>query len=245
MIFTEKKFNELDLQKQHKKCAELIREIYEEVLRGNLQHEKLKQYNTQAKWLSIPQIENFDLKTLSNTYHLHLSKANLTLKEHNLLPEIRRTDRLTEKEGFQDNCIYLDQVRSAYNVGNILRTAEALRIGKIYFSKNTPFINNHKVIKTSMGAYEFIPCYNEAELKDLPRPFIGLDTSDEAIPVYDFIFPKRFTLLLGNEEFGLSDSSLKEIDYLLEIPMLGRKNSMNIASAFAITAGLIRKQLSH
>ena len=125
-------------------------------------------------------------------------------------------------------------------VRSILRTVEALRIGKVYFSDKTPFIDNEKVIRTAMGAASLVPCFQNVPLKELPRPIIALDTSDAALPVAEFHFPEIFTLILGNEEYGISNASLAEVDTIVEIPLFGAKNSINIACAFAIAAAKIR-----
>ena len=60
--------------------------------------------------------------------------------------------------------------------------------------------------------------------------------------IYDFTFPEKFTLILGNEEYGLSDEWLNQCDQIVTIPMWGFKNSLNVASAYAIAAYEIRKQ---
>jgi tRNA G18 (ribose-2'-O)-methylase SpoU len=190
----------------------------------------------------LPQ-EPFDRKTLADRYHWHLEQAHLSLKEHNLLPMIRTGDR-TAKLDFSPVAIYLDRVRSAYNVGSIFRTTEALRIGQIHCSEKTPFIDNEKVQRTAMGAAELVPCFQNTPLDQLPRPFIVMDTSEEAIPLSDFLFPPTFTLILGNEEYGVSSPLLAEADYLIEVPMFGAKNSLNVACAFAIAAAEIRRQFS-
>ena len=110
------------------------------------------------------------------------------------------------------------------------------------FAKKTPFIDNKKVIKTAMGSSAIVSCFQQDTLKDLPKPIIALDTSENAIPLYDFIFPPSFTLVLGNEEYGISDEVLKQVNYILEIPMVGKKNSINVASAYAIAAAQIQRQ---
>lgn len=183
-----------------------------------------------------------DLKALADRYHWHLTAAGLNLKEHNLLPTIRTGDH-TPKCGFPDIAIYLDNVRSAYNVGSILRTTEALRIGQVHFGGKTPFIDNEKVQRTAMGAAELVPVFQNTPLSALPRPIIVLDTCDEGISVSEFIFPPTFTLILGNEEYGTSNEALKEANHILQIPLFGAKNSINVACAFAIAAAEIRKSL--
>jgi tRNA G18 (ribose-2'-O)-methylase SpoU len=95
-----------------------------------------------------------------------------------------------------------------------------------------------------MGAAEIVPVYRSVPLAALPRPLIVLDTSDEAIPLGEFLFPSEFTLILGNEEYGVSDEALQIADYLVEIPLVGVKNSLNVACAFAIAADKIRSMKS-
>ena len=241
-FFTKKKFLKLTFKSREKKLADLIRIIYEKLLLKQYTNHLFKHYNQLSSWQGIDTFETTNLKEISNRYHYHLKNAEISLKEHNLLPSLTNIDGKNEQLPFLENAIYLDGLRSAFNVGNIIRTTEALRVAKIYFDAKTPFIDNEKVQKTSMGSYLFTKCFNTFNIKDLPRPFIGLDTSVKSISLYDFIFPEKFTLILGNEEYGISDEMLKKVDYLIEIPMLGFKNSINVASAFAICANEIRRQ---
>jgi len=243
--FTKKKFLNLDIKKKHKTLAELLRNIYEKLLLKQYVLHLFKYYNQLCIWQGLKTFETKNLKEIADKYHYHLNLANISLKEHNLLPTLKTIDGNNDEKPFLENAIYLDGLRSAFNVGNIIRTTEALRIGKIYFDEKTPFIDNEKVQKTSMSSYQFTKCYNKFDIKNLPRPFIGLDTSKDSIPIYDFIFPKNFTLILGNEEVGISDKMLKEVDYLIEIPMLGFKNSINVASAYSICSNEIRRQINN
>lgn len=243
MVFQKTKFQKLETKQQHKKCATLLRALYEQLLqKGSVEQEKTT-YETYLQWMHLPfvSIEN-DLKKISDRYHWHLDQAMISLKEHNLLPNIRRCDQ-TPKSEFGNIAIYLDNVRSAYNVGSILRTTEALRIGKVYFGVKTPFIDHPKVLKTSMGSAEIVPSIQQFSMEDLPKPWIALETSYDAVDVSEFIFPSTFTLILGNEEFGISDLFLQQTDYFIDIPVFGKKNSINVACAYAIAAKEIKKQL--
>lgn len=237
-MFTKRKFLELECQQRHKKCAEMLRILYEE------KRSDFEEYNTLLSWMKFNPYEHVDFKTLADRYHLHLQLAGKSLKEHNLLPSLRTGDHIP-KLPFPDIAIYLDNVRSAYNVGSILRTVEALRIGKVYFSEKTPFIDNDKVKKTAMGSAEIVPCFQNVALKNLPRPIIALDTSDAAIDVAEYPFPSSFTIILGNEEYGISEETLSQIDHIVEIPLFGMKNSINIGCAFSIAAAYIRKKISN
>jgi tRNA G18 (ribose-2'-O)-methylase SpoU len=241
-MFTKRKFLELDLTQKHKKCAELLRTYYLRLQKNDPpSQEELSYYNSLLSWMKLNPFSIVDMKSLADRYHWHLHQANLSLKEHNLLPSLRTGDK-TPRCGYLSTAIYLDGMRSAYNVGSILRTCEALRIGTVYFSDRTPYIDNEKVQRTAMGAAELVPCQRGVSIDLLPRPIIVLDTSDQAIPLGEYLFPPTFTLVLGNEEYGVSEEVVQKADLILEIPLLGAKNSLNVACAFAIAADTIRRQ---
>lgn len=240
--FTQKKFLRLDNCQQHRHCSSLLKLIYTSILKKEEIGSYFEKYQTFLSWLKLSDFSfTSDLKKISQQYHWHLHQAQILLKEHNLLPSIRQGDH-TPKKSFGNIAVFLDNIRSAYNVGSILRTTEALRIGSLYFGGKTPFLDNTKVEKTSMGTSCIVPCRKEFSLQELPRPWIALETSNEATAVADFIFPSSFTLILGNEEFGVSDFMLKEADLFLEIPLYGKKNSINVACAYAIAASEICTQ---
>jgi tRNA G18 (ribose-2'-O)-methylase SpoU len=237
--FTQRKFLSLSCEQQHKKCADLLQAAYHDLMQKK--EVDLAAYQEMLSWLGMSSEVHLNLKWIADRYHDHLSQAHRSLKEHNLLPKLRTHDR-DAKEPFLPIAIYLDHIRSAYNVGSILRTTVALRIGSVYFSEQTPFRDHEKVQHTAMGAGEQVPCFQNIALQDLPRPIIALDTSDAAIPIHEFIFPSTFTLILGNEEYGVSDDCLKLADYIVEIPLVGCKNSLNVGCAFAIAAAHIRER---
>lgn len=242
MNFSRRKFLQLELRVQHKKCSETLRQIYEQLLQKKNVSSLYEIYHQYIDWMNLKPFETEDLKHIADRYHWHIERAVIFLKEHNLLPHIRKGDHEPKKE-FPEIAVYLDNIRSAYNVGSILRTTEALRVSKVYFAQNTPFISNEKVQKVAMGSAEVVPCFQDVPLKDLPRPIIALETSKDAQPVSKYLFPKTFTLILGNEEYGISEESLKECDSLIEIPLYGMKNSINVAGAYSIAAAEIRRQL--
>ncbi len=241
LFFTKTKFHKLTDALKHKICAELLRTLYESLLENQKNPNLWQVYHEYLSWMNLETLGEGRIKLIADRYHWHLSQAGILLKEHKLLPAIRRGDRAT-KEEFPPCAIYLDNLRSAYNVGSILRTTEALRVGSLYFFGNTPFIDNPKVQKTSMGASAIVPCFANADLKTLPRPIIAIETGEDALSVSSFPFPSQFTLIVGNEEYGISDAALKEVDHIVQIPLFGAKNSINVACAFAICAQEIRRQ---
>jgi tRNA G18 (ribose-2'-O)-methylase SpoU len=241
--FTVRKFLSLPLARQHKNCAELVRSIYEKLIANRPFDDDLFEYRQLLGWMKEPSLTLVTNQTLSDQYHHHLKLAGFQHKEHHLLGNVRTMDRL-EAEKPLPIAIYLDNLRSAHNVGSIVRTVEAFSLGTLYFSENTPFIDNKQVRDTAMGADAWIQCQRAIALNELPKPVIALETSDDAISIYDFIFPEIFTLVIGNEEYGCSEETLKNADCIVEIPLRGRKNSLNVANAFAIAANeIVRNRL--
>lgn len=239
--FTKSKFLSFPLRQQHKKCAEFLRRLYDCLLVNQPVDALIAHYNEIQEWILSPKLSTISLKVIADRYHEHLKTADICIRENNLLPPIRTGDRKLAKD-LLPIAIYLDKIRSAFNVGSILRTAEAFALGSIYFSDGMPFIDNRQVQNTSMDACHWIPCYQGINLEKLPRPVIVMETSPIAISIHEFIFPETFTLVMGNEEYGCSDDSLRLADYIVEVPLRGRKNSLNVANAFAIAASEIQRQ---
>jgi tRNA G18 (ribose-2'-O)-methylase SpoU len=232
-LLTKRKFESLSNTSKHKYAASLVKAAY-------LDSSKLPDYQSIEALLSLEKCLPTK-EALSNRYHYHLNLAKTETKEDGFLPNITHFDTLKETP-FLDVDIFLDNLRSLHNVGSIIRTAEALRIGHVHLSEKTSGMDRTKILKTAMGALDFVECFEYADLEKLKRPIIALETSTDAISLYDFKFPDTFTLALGNEEIGLSEASMKLADFVVKIPLFGVKNSLNVASAFAIVANEIQKQ---
>ncbi|MBS0620247.1 MAG: TrmH family RNA methyltransferase [Verrucomicrobia bacterium] len=233
---TEGEFLQLSERTRHKKAGRLLRDNYQ-----NPTAHGLALYRKIERWLGLSPLPENQFEALSDRYHYHFYLAEGSWQEHNLLHHIHQND-CPSSTPYLPLTIYLDNLRSAFNVGSILRTAEAFRLGTVAFGKQTPYIDNPKVQKTSMLTYDKIPCAR-TPLEELPRPLIALETDPDAPSLFDYTFPSTFSLLLGNEEYGLSHAALSMADATVRIPLYGFKNSLNVASAFAIAAGVISHQL--
>lgn len=237
---TPRVFLQLGLQRQHKELSQLMRSAWL-VQKDPIQTKKvLSLYNNLASLLSISPVTD-NPETIADRFYFHIGQSSQGINETDFLPPIDSEDKPSDAP-FLPICIFLDNLRSAFNVGSIIRTTEALRLGSVHFGKNTPDGNHTKVIKTAMHTIDLVETHNRASLEGLPSPIIGLETSPSAISIEEFLFPSSFTLVLGNEEKGISNESLKKCDYLVSIPLFGFKNSLNVASAFAIAAHAIRAQ---
>ena len=236
--YTKRKFLSLPNATRHKKSAELLRNFY-----VSAKKEHADYYNELQHWMGLNSLEDLTQKSVSDRYHLHLKKANVHLSEHSLLPRPRIGDRSRPSADRLEVHVYLDQIRSAHNVGSIIRTVEAFQLGDVYFSPDTPLPNHLQVSKTAMGCADEIVYREHVSPSDLPRPLIALETSPDGIPIDEYLFPSSCCLAIGNEEYGLSDEILGLADVVVEIPLYGKKNSLNVANAFAIAAAAASQQI--
>jgi TrmH family RNA methyltransferase len=143
--------------------------------------------------------------------------------------------------------VYLEDVRSPFNVGSVFRTAEALGAEKVLLSPRTPLPTHPRASKAAMRAEQVMP-WAVTELESL-RGTIGLFALElGGIPLDQFVFPKSGTVLLGSEELGLSPEALELADTCLgrvSIPLAGAKKSLNVAVAFGILMQAWRSSLDH
>lgn len=130
--------------------------------------------------------------------------------------------------------IYMDDIRSPFNVGSIFRTAECFGVNKIYLSEDTCPPDHRRAERTSMGCTSLVS-WEKKPLGEIPGPFFTLELGGTS--VNEFSFPSEGTVILGSEELGVSPEALKVGDSSLgrvSIPMSGTKGSLNVSNAAAI-----------
>lgn len=137
--------------------------------------------------------------------------------------------------------LILHNVRSAYNVGAIFRTADAVGVSKIYIGGYTPTPENPKVVKTSLGAensVEWEKYFNTwklvEELRSKKIKVVALEQSKESQDYKKFKPKFPMAVVVGNEVKGLSANILKRVDFVWHIPMRGKKESLNVSVATGI-----------
>jgi len=138
--------------------------------------------------------------------------------------------------------VLVDNVRSAWNVGAIFRTADGLGVQKLYLCGITPTPENKTVSKTALGAESSVPWVYSPnalelalELKLSGNRLWALEQDNRATSIYSpfFIDSARVVLILGNEITGVDPSLLDICDRIVSIPMYGKKRSLNVEVAFA------------
>ena len=154
--------------------------------------------------------------------------------------------------------VILYNIRSTYNVGAILRTCDCLGVSEVIFTGYTPFLDKglpheqeklRKAIhKTALGA-EYTLNWRRAEiseaiteLKEKGYSVVALEQGEHSLNLADSPeLPEKIALILGEEVHGIPVELLAECNHLLEIPMLGKKESFNVSVAGSIALWEIRK----
>lgn len=142
--------------------------------------------------------------------------------------------------------VLLDNIRSAWNVGSILRSADGFGFRHAYLCGITPTPELDAVQKTSLGAEEYVTWSYHPNAVQLVRGLklegwkVGaLEEDERAMPIAQFKksqMTENFLLIVGNEVTGVDPGLLDLADVILHIPMHGQKRSFNVANAFSIAA---------
>ncbi len=143
--------------------------------------------------------------------------------------------------------ILLHNIRSAHNVGSIFRTSDAIGVSRVYLSGYSPLPLDKfgrpvkEIAKTALGAEQSIPWQ---EIKNIPKlikklkdegfTVIAIEQDIYAIDYKTYIPEEKILVLVGNEVRGLSCTMKKYADVIVEIPMSGKKESLNVSVAFGI-----------
>ena len=143
--------------------------------------------------------------------------------------------------------LILENIRSAYNVGAIFRTADGAGVSKIFLVGYTPAPIDRfgrpqlEIHKTSLGASSVIEWEKNDDVTEVIKPLradkvqmIAVEQKTDAIQLHDFTVPEKVAYILGNEIDGVSIETCQLSDVVLEIPMLGSKESLNVSVAAGI-----------
>ena len=143
--------------------------------------------------------------------------------------------------------LILPDIRSAINVGAMFRTADAVGVDKIYLTGFTPrptdkFGRIQKDIKKSaLGAEESVPWeYKESleklilKLKKEGFQIIAIEQNQKSVDYRKVKTKEKVAIILGGEVLGLSHKILNRCDVIAEIPMHGKKESLNVSVACGV-----------
>jgi|SRR5215213_1578301 len=137
----------------------------------------------------------------------------------------------------------LENVRSAYNVGSVFRTADAFLIESIYICGYTAFPPHKEIKKTALGADETVSWkhfknISEAieEIRKLDYKVYAVEQAKDSYKLQAISYEtgEKIAVIFGNEVTGVEQSTIEHCDGCIEIPQLGMKHSLNISVAAGI-----------
>ncbi|MDG5814804.1 RNA methyltransferase [Chitinispirillales bacterium ANBcel5] len=162
--------------------------------------------------------------------------APIPLNEYNKLPK-------------KPLYIILDNLRSAFNVGSIFRLCDAMRVSGLFLCGYTACPPNLKLLKTSLGTIDYVPwktfenAVDAVDYLHSNQIEVWAAETTSRSEKYDCVdFPKALGVVFGNEALGVSRDVLEKCDSIIEIPLNGFKNSINVAASCAVIGFEILKQ---
>jgi tRNA G18 (ribose-2'-O)-methylase SpoU len=167
---------------------------------------------------------------------------------------VRHHDAIQDRRKIFPLILVLDNVRSAFNVGSLYRTADACGCQQVITCGITPHPNGggaDKLAKSALGAELVVPskhfvttkealAYLRRELPDFD--IIGMETTEQSQVYTDVHYSQKIALVLGNEVTGVDTEIMPELDSIVEIPTFGAKNSLNVAACAPVVLYEIIRQ---
>jgi len=177
-------------------------------------------------------------RALNNVKHILLIETGRDQADWDFTGSDGRLDP-AKRRVFEGMQVYLEDIRSPFNVGAMFRTSESFGVEKIILSPFCADPRHKRAERTAMGCTDIIPWERQefftAPDTKLSFPVFALETG--GVPLTEFPFPRRGLLIAGSEELGVSPRALAAAGASLgrvSIPCYGAKASLNVSVAFGI-----------
>ncbi len=154
----------------------------------------------------------------------------------------------------QENVLIIHNVRSVQNVGAMFRTADAAGINKIYLTGYTPAPLDRfgrkrgDLAKSALGAEEFVSWVQKKNISSLLSKLkkesfliIGIEQAKNSVDYKEVKLKEKNAFIVGAEVTGIPKNVLKKCDIIAEIPMRGKKESLNVSVACGVVLFQILK----
>ncbi len=136
--------------------------------------------------------------------------------------------------------VALDQVRSPYNVGSVLRLVDNFGLQGLVHASPWLRMDHPRLRRAARGCEQWIPVRCEEDLpgylRQAGRPVVGVEIDPNGVLLNEWTPPPEAILVLGNETYGLADAVRNCCTTMVTIPMQGYKRSMNVHHALALVA---------
>jgi tRNA G18 (ribose-2'-O)-methylase SpoU len=250
MQYSKSKFLSFNEVKQQKVLLEFIRKIEQNWSDKEQRYQLLKEFSNCLSFAGIKVNKDFFQSSLREFLNFSVPL------ERQFGKEIKDDDFLILKQDGERKqskqiplYLVLDNLRSSFNVGSIFRTAECFGVSKLILCGYTANPQNLKVQKTAMGTDKFVEWEQFSSttkairtLKETGVRIYALETTSNAKNIAEIEFTKPCALILGNEALGISKEILKMVDEIVNIPVSGWKNSLNVGVTAAICCYEVNRQ---
>ncbi|MEP7143063.1 MAG: RNA methyltransferase [Ferruginibacter sp.] len=150
--------------------------------------------------------------------------------------------------------VVLENIRSAYNVGSVFRTADAFLLEAIYICGYTCTPPHKEIKKTALGAEDSV-LWKHFEntglalhkLNELGYKVFAVEQAEGSTLLHDFDCSTndKIAVIFGNEVTGVEEATILQCEGCIEIPQFGMKHSLNIATAVGVVLWeLVRKRIA-
>ena len=186
-------------------------------------------------------------RALNTVHHIILNETGRTQADWDFIETSGALDS-SKRRPFAGMRVYLEDIRSPFNVGSMFRAAESFGAEKLWLSPLCADPRHKRAERTAMGCVDVLPWERfphnpfvapngdgSSVLPFYEGPFFALETG--GTPLADFTFPTCGILIAGSEELGVSPRALAAADASLgrvTIPTWGAKGSLNVSVAFGI-----------
>jgi 23S rRNA (guanosine2251-2'-O)-methyltransferase len=196
-----------------------------------------------VRWSQVPRAA---LTALAGTPHHQGVVARVAPRAYATLDDVLRVARASGAPGL---LLALDQVQDPGNVGNLLRTAEAMGVHGVVLPRHEAAGLTPHVAKAAAGALEHLPVARVGNLAQTLAILqtegywvVGATAGGDAPPPWRLDFRGPIALVLGSEGRGLRPLVARACDALTRIPQAGRVGSLNVAAAGAALLYEVRRQ---
>lgn len=169
-------------------------------------------------------------------YFCAMRKLSMEELNRKSVDEFRRSEKIPI-------VVVLENIRSAYNVGSVFRTSDAFLLESIYICGYTAYPPHKEIKKTALGAEEtvewkYFKKTSEAieVLRKEKYRIYSVEQAMNSHPLQQIKFEEdeKLAVIFGNEVTGVEQSTIELTDGCIEIPQLGMKHSLNIATAVGV-----------
>lgn len=187
-------------------------------------------------------IDKLSFKSLQSINH----QGIIVISKDNCINDFDQWIKISKDKSL---VVIVDEIEDPGNFGSIIRTCEALGVDAIIYKKNNQVQINDYVIKTSMGAINNINLLKVANLANTidilknNKYWIYSTSLDKKSVDYKTVkYDDKSVIIFGNEKSGISKLLLDKSDFLINIPMIGKVQSLNVSVSVGIILANIVNQ---